>query len=166
MEVFWQAGTPVLRPSAVRGLHSLIRSPFVDGLLPDKLERLSYGRLPSAVHGLHSLIRSPFVDGLLLLTGWNACPTAVCGLHSFIRSPFVDGLLPDKLESLSYGRLPSAVSIRLFVPHSLTVCTSSQAEKPLLRGIIQHILILRRLTHGHCFSLCRMVEGAGREAQQ
>jgi hypothetical protein len=41
------------------------------------------------------------------LTGWKACPAAIC--------------LPDGLKSPPYGRPPSAVCIRLFVPHSLTV---------------------------------------------
>jgi len=60
---------------------------------------------PSAVP--HSFIRSPFVDGLLLLTGWKACATA-SAVYSAVCRP------------------RSAVSI----PHSLTVCSSSQAGKP------------------------------------
>jgi len=67
--------------------------------------------------------------------------SAVCRPYSFIRSPFVDGPPPDRLKSrpatylyrpsstvhrLSCG-LRSAVHIRLFVPHSLTVLlTGSQ----------------------------------------
>jgi hypothetical protein len=50
----------------------------------------------------------------------------------FPRSSFTGGL-PDRLESLSYGGLPSAVrglscglpSIRSFVPHSLTVALTA-----------------------------------------
>jgi hypothetical protein len=69
-----------------------------------------------------------FVDGLPLPDGLESLSYVVCRPHSFIRSPFVDGLpLPsDRLESLSYAvcRLRSAARIRLFVPHSLTVCPS------------------------------------------
>ena len=86
-------------PSTVCALHSFIRSPFVDGLLPpDRPESLCYHR-----------------------------PRSALSIRLFVPS-FVDGLLPpDRLKSLSYRRppstihrpfhrLPSAVPIRLFVP--------------------------------------------------
>jgi len=55
------------RQAAVRGLHSLIRSPFVDGFPPDRLESPPYHRPLSTVHrpfrGLTSAVRRPpFVD--------------------------------------------------------------------------------------------------------
>jgi hypothetical protein len=92
-------------PSAVRGLYSFIRSPFVDGLP----FRQAYPLPPSTVYHPPSTprsairrLRSPFVYSFphsltaYNPTGWKAWSPAVC-------------------------RPPSVVSIRLFVPHSLTV---------------------------------------------
>jgi hypothetical protein len=64
----------------------------------------------------------------------SAPPSAVCRPHSFIRSPFVDGLpSPPKSRKPTALRRPrSAIHIRLFVPHSLTVCPppASKAHPP------------------------------------
>ncbi|MBO9368359.1 MAG: hypothetical protein J7555_06360, partial [Chloroflexi bacterium] len=42
---------------------------------------------------------------------------------------------PDRLESLSYSGLPSAVCIRLFVPHSLTVRFPDRLESLSYSGL-------------------------------
>jgi len=105
------------RPPSIRRLwsalhrpHSFIRSPFVDGLPPPA----------SKAHPPPSAIcRPPSTFVYSFPIRWrSALPSPVRRPHSFIRSPFVDGLP---------RHLPSAVHIRLFVPHSLTVC-------PAVRG--------------------------------
>jgi len=73
--------------SAVCGLHSFIRSPFVDGLHPRQAGKPAL--LPSAVRGLYSFIRSPFVDGLPLRLEnlpYGGPPSAVCGPSSIVHS--------------------------------------------------------------------------------
>jgi len=105
--------------SAVRRLHSFIRSPFVDGLPSARLESPCYG---SIVHGLLSSVhpavcRPRFAVSIRLFVphsltvfpppGWKASPSTVHGLLSIVHP--------------AVCRPRSAVSIRLFVPHSLTV---------------------------------------------
>jgi hypothetical protein len=133
-------------PSAVRRPHSFIRSPFVDGLpSPNSIES------PSSAACRPPSIRRP--------------QSAVHRLHSFIRSPFADGLPSARLESRpppsAVRGLSSTVHIRLFVPHSLTVCpppnsiespSSAACRPPFLRHLPSAVHI--RLFVPHSLTVC------------
>jgi len=169
--------------SAVRGPHSFIRSPFVDGLPPppDRLESLPYGSLPSAVHPAVCRPRSSFVYSFpirwrssLRQAGKPPPPpstvypppsiprSAVCGPPSAFVYSFPirwRSSLPQQAGKPPYLRpsrgLPFAVLIRLFVPYSLTVRLPRQAGKPALPPSIPRSAV-RRL---HSFIRSPFVDG-------
>jgi hypothetical protein len=92
---------------------------FVDALTPRQTGKPPYlhplSIVPPVVRALPGFVYS-FPDSLTVcpLTGRKARPTAVCCLPSAVSirlfvPRFVDGLSPDGPESPSYGGLPSAV---------------------------------------------------------
>jgi hypothetical protein len=112
---------------------------------------------PSAIHIRlfvpHSLMVCPPPNSIESLSSAACRPPSIRRLrsavhrpHSFIRSPFADGLPSARLESRpppsAVRGLSSTVHIRLFVPHSLTVCpppnsiespSSAACRPPFLR---------------------------------
>jgi hypothetical protein len=140
--------SPSTRPSSIHRPPSI--PPFVDGLPPSpQPQKPILRRRLSAVHRRPSSTLCPAARGLrsavhirlFVPYSWTACllpeaskahppPSAVCRPHSFIRFPSVDGLpsSPKPRKPILRRRL-SAVHIRLFVPHSLTVCPPPRSLK-------------------------------------
>jgi hypothetical protein len=92
------------------------------------------GRSPSArIESPPSTVRRPPSTVFPVL---RRPRSAICRPHSFIRFPFVDGLPSSPKPRKPILRRPqSAVHIRLFVPHSLTVCPPPRSLESLSSAV-------------------------------